>query len=179
MIHTASKPELAPDRIAGYSAMANAIITMFERSDYHDPAGPADFQERVDRLIPVKPGFLQLADWFLAKHGAIKLATNKKGRTVMADTAETFAWRRFVLDNADRMKIHTTEHLRGMESDLQGRGGHVQELVEGSQYLFAYRAADLEVGVVISARASGFRREFDANGDEIPGSRRAWGTESF
>src|SRR5690554_8113357 len=59
MDRTPTKPELPAYRIAGYSAMAAPLMSMLEQSEYHDPAGVADFRERVNRIIPAKPGFLR------------------------------------------------------------------------------------------------------------------------
>lgn len=170
------RTKIPAERIVGYRAMANAIITMFERSDFYDPAGLDMFQERVERLIPVRPGFLQLASDFLAKQGTIKLGKNKRGETIMADSNEIFEFRSYILNHARKMRLHGVNHARGME-EPEGREEHVAELVEGTQYLFKYRSVDLEVGVKFAVTASGFKREFDSEGNEIPGSRKTWTTK--
>ena len=148
--------KIPAERIVGYRSMANAIITMFERSDFYDPAGPDMFQERVERLIPVRPGFLQLASDFLAKQGTIKLGKNKRGETIMADSIEVFEFRSYILNHAREMRLHDVNHARRME-EPEGREEHVAELVEGTQYLFKYRSADVEAGVVFGGSAEGHK----------------------
>lgn len=174
--HIQVKPELPTKRIAGYKAMAKVILSMWEVPEYYDPAGVSDFRETVNRLVPTKPGFLQLAAWFLAKHGPIDVDRSRKtGEIIMSNEEQKMEWRRFVLDNAEkRLRVHSQESFFFDEDQSQARAEHLDELVTGEQYLFKYRAEDVEVGVAFSAKASGFRREFDSNGDEIPGSRRAW-----
>lgn len=159
MTYTKTTPQIPAERIAGYRAMANAIITMFEKSDYYDPAGLDMFQERVERLIPVRPGFLQLASDFLAKQGTIKLGKNKRGETIMADSIEVFEFRSYILNHAREMRLHDVNHARRME-EPEGREEHLNELVQGSQYLFKYRSADVQTTVKFGVSVRYEAREY-------------------
>lgn len=163
---TQTRPELSTERITGYKAMARQVVHMLERSDYHDPAGAAEFREAVDRLVPCKPGFLQLASWFLAEHGGIELARSKRtGKVVMGDRKQAMAWREFFMSKAGTVTRMRTDHYR---IDAAGEGidreEHVEELVEGSQYCFKFRAKDIEVGVKYSAELTYTVKEFMPDG---------------
>src|SRR5699024_12767677 len=82
-------PELAPERIAGYMAMAEPLLSMWEVSDFHDPMGESDFRKLVYSLVPHKAGFRQLANWFLVKHGPITLGRRKvNGSAYMDDKCQ-------------------------------------------------------------------------------------------
>lgn len=157
-------PELAPERIAGYMAMAEPLLSMWEVSDFHDPMGESDFRELVYRLVPHKPGFLQLANWFLVQHGPINLGRSKvTGRSIMADEGQRLAWKKFVRVNAEeRMPILSSHTYRFHDDDLQDsdRQKHLDALVRGEQYLFEYRAVSASVGVNCSIQVSVSKREY-------------------
>lgn len=164
---TQTRPELDTERITGYKAMARQVVHMLERSDYHDPAGAAEFQEAVDRLVPCKPGFLQLASWFLAEHGGIELARSKRtGKVVMGDRKQAMAWREFFMSKTGTATRMRTDHYRidAAGEDID-REEHVEELVEGSQYCFKYRAADLEARVAIGVTLTYTKTEYGS--DEV------------
>ena len=159
--HTKTTPQIPADRIPGYMAMARPLVSMWEIPAYDDPAGVNDFRELITRVVPHKPGFLQLALWFLDTHGPIKLAKNKKGEVVMADEQQKIDWKRFVMDRAEhRMPVHSRKTYYFDEDQSEDRQDHLNELVQGSQYLFKYRAADAQTSVKFGVTVRYEAREY-------------------
>lgn len=166
MTYTQTKPELPGNRVAGYKAMANVVVSMWEVPDYYDPAGQDDFRESVNRLVPCKPGFLQLATWFLAKHGPISLGRSRKtGEIIMDDEKQKMEWRSFAMEHGERrMPVHSRRTYYFNEDQTEDRVDHVTELVEGEQYCFKYRAEDIEIGVKYSGKLTYTVKEFMPDG---------------